>query len=425
MKIAYFDCQFGAAGDMLLGALVGAGLPVAQWFSELKKIALPANSFKLEIEDVLRCSIASKKVHVRVVERRNGVADHGEHEPEKTLPEIVQIIEQSAITSEAKNLAKSIFRRLAEAEANVHGLPLEQVHFHEVGAVDAIVDIVGFAVAYDLLKIEKCFVSPLPLGSGTVKTAHGLLPVPGPAVTYLLGSAQAPIKSANFQHECLTPTGAAILTAIACGWGAAPDLDHLISTGYGAGDFNPSQFPNVCRLIIGESSTHTLSPLRDDWQSGFTAETIVVLETNLDDFTPQALSFTAEQLFKLGALDVFITPCLMKKGRSGHQLTVLSYPLEGARLEEYILRQTTTLGVRKYLAERTILLRKWQEVSMPDGHLIRVKVAFDRGGNIVHSQPEYEDCAAYALSLGLPIQEVFNQVITGLAGSLSPGKVIS
>ncbi len=421
MKAAYFDCQFGAAGDMLLGALIAAGLPVEEWLVELKKIALPKHSFSLEIEDVVRCSIASKKVHVRMP----GAHDHnGEHEPKRGLGEIEQIIDRSEIGEKAKTLAKSIFRRLAEAEGSVHGVAAAKVHFHEVGAVDAIVDIVGFAIGYDILRIEKSFVSAVPLGGGTVKTAHGLLSVPGPAVTYLLSAAKAAIRSSDFQHECITPTGAAILTTIASGWGSAPSLDRLISTGYGAGDFNPDQFPNVCRVMIGECSTNAFSVPNREGQSQFSAESIIVLETNLDDFTPQALSFATEQLLKLGALDVFITPCLMKKGRSGHQLTALSYPLESKRLEEYILLETTTLGVRKYSCERTVLERKWQEVTLSEGQHIRVKVAYDKAGNIVHSQPEYEDCAAYARSFAMPIQEVFNRVIAKLKSGVAIDKVI-
>jgi pyridinium-3,5-bisthiocarboxylic acid mononucleotide nickel chelatase len=448
MKVAYFDCQFGAAGDMLLAALIGAGLPVEAWLAEIEKIALPPGSFKVRIEDVVRCSIASKKVHVHVGEgpekpsEKNKVSqsqhahdhEHGhshddaythevssdahsnhDHHPERGLLEIGQIIEKSQISSNAKTLAKAIFQKLAEAEGSVHGLSAEQVHFHEVGAIDSIVDIVGFAIGYDLLKIDESIVSPLPLGSGTVKTAHGLLPVPGPAVTSLLMAAKAPIRSDDFKHECLTPTGAAILTTIATNWGNAPDMDELLGTGYGAGDFNPSQFPNVCRIIIGERSSGTLVTPNGKSHARFNTESILVIETNLDDFTPQALSFTCEQLFKLGALDVFTTPCLMKKGRSGHQLTVLAYPAESARLEEYILLQTTTLGVRKYFSERTILDRKWQEVTLAEGKHIRIKVAYDNAGNIIHSQPEYEDCAVYARTFALPIQEVFNQAIAKLS----------
>jgi uncharacterized protein (TIGR00299 family) protein len=299
----------------------------------------------------------------------------------------------------------------------------ELVHFHEVGAVDSIVDIIGFAVGYDLLKIEHSVVSPLPLGSGMVKTAHGLLPVPGPAVTCLLASAKAPIQTGDFKHECLTPTGAAILTTIASGWGGAPDMDSLIGTGYGAGSFNPSQFPNVCRVLIGEGSAKNLVKSHESVRSRFDMESIIVIETNFDDFTPQAIAFTSEQLFKLGALDVFVAPCLMKKGRSGHQLTVLCYPLESKRIEEYILLETTTLGIRKHLSERTILQRKWQEVELDDGRRIRVKIAYDNAGNFTHSQPEYDDCADYARSSGVPLQEVFNMVTAKLSVQSLPDKV--
>jgi uncharacterized protein (TIGR00299 family) protein len=284
MKIAYFDCGYGAAGDMLLGALIAAGLPVAAWLKELDKIALPP-----EISDVDRCSLAAKKVDV-VYEQQPHVHSHAhsdenahshshehpheqshhhnhehshdehhhEHEEthththERNLPEILQIIDQSKIAPEAKQLASRIFTTLAEAEASVHGKPLEQVHFHEVGAIDAIVDIVGFAVGYNMLKIESSTVSALPVGSGQIKTAHGWFPVPGPAVINILATAGIPVASSPFTHECLTPTGAAILSTVAQESAPMPSMT-ISSAGYGAGTFNPSTFPNVCRVIIGES----------------------------------------------------------------------------------------------------------------------------------------------------------------------------
>jgi uncharacterized protein (TIGR00299 family) protein len=275
MKIAYFDCGYGAAGDMLLGALIAAGLPVAEWLEELQKIALPPGSFRVQITDVDRCSLTAKKVDVLydkqplVHSHEHGHdhshehnddhshdAQHHEHEVphsnERNLPQILKIIDTSEIQPAAKKLASEIFQTLAKAEAKVHGKPVEQVHFHEVGAIDAIVDIVGFAIGYTMLQIASSTVSALPVGSGRIKAAHGWFPVPGPAVINILADAGIPVASAPFTHECLTPTGAAILATISKESAPMPSM-KISSAGYGAGTFNPTDFPNVCRIIIGNS----------------------------------------------------------------------------------------------------------------------------------------------------------------------------
>ncbi|PWU00738.1 MAG: nickel pincer cofactor biosynthesis protein LarC [Candidatus Melainabacteria bacterium] len=392
MKVAYFDCQFGAAGDMLLAALIGAGLPIEPWLTELKKIDLPANSFKITVDDVMRCTVASKKVSV--------LSPKG-HE-ERILAEIKTIINHSKIAPEAQALALAIFQRLAKAEGKVHGIPAEQVHFHEIGAIDSIVDIIGFAIGYTMLGIEKSSVSALPLGSGTVKTEHGLLPVPGPAVLELLKEAGAPINQFQCNAECLTPTGAAILTEIAANWGEVPAFDVLAGIGYGAGDRDPGDFPNVCRLLVGVTSAESRR---------FMTETISVLETNLDDLTPQILAFTSGELLKQGALDAFVTPCTMKKGRSGHLLTVICQPKDSLRLQEEILLKTSSLGVRGHESRRLIAQREWQSVQLNGGEPIRIKIAKDLQGNLIHAHPEYEDCAAYAAHSGLNLEEVFRQAL--------------
>lgn len=311
MNIAYFDCGYGAAGDMLLGALISAGLPLEAWLKELDKIALPPGSFQIEITDVIRCSLAAKKVDVHYVKHTSGhwhsdkefhshehshTHEHGHehshsqlqdnshdhthsrenrhshshsqdhshdhthshfrehshpHEHERNLPEVLRIIIDSHITPRAKELASKIFTKLGEAEAKVHGTTVDKVHFHEVGAVDAIIDIVGFAIAYDMLQIESSTVSALPVGSGKVQSAHGWFPVPGPAVINILADAGIPIANAPFKHECLTPTGAAILCTVATEAAPMPSM-KISAAGYGAGTLNPSGFPNVCRVIIGE-----------------------------------------------------------------------------------------------------------------------------------------------------------------------------
>jgi uncharacterized protein (TIGR00299 family) protein len=405
MKVAYFDCQFGAAGDMLVAALIDAGLNETQWRAELAKIALPKDSFSVSFEDVIRCSVTCKKMKISPDEMDVDYDDEHAHEHERSYVEIREIINKSQISQKAKDLACAIFQRLGEAEAKVHGVKLEDVHFHEVGSIDSIVDIVGFAIGYDLLRIEKSFVSPLPLGGGTVKTAHGLFPVPGPAVVELISKASVPIAPSDFQYECLTPTGAAILTTIASGFGNNANIQSLESTGTGGGTFNPKDHPNVCRIMIGEGVDNLLNGEGER----FATETILVLEANIDDCSPQALAYAQEQLFAAGALDVFVVPALMKKNRSGHLLTVLCKSPEANKLKEIILCQTTTIGVRSYFAERTYAERKFEEVTLAKGGRVRVKIAFDKFGKVINIQPEYEDCASYASAHNLPLKDVISE----------------
>ena len=468
MKIAYFDCGFGAAGDMLIGAMIGAGLPVDEFCQELRKIALPPGSFDVRIKDVIRCTVSAKKFDVLVLPcatddkeqatgqdsdatgvhqaRRSTSAsehehehqhdhvtvlrkdDHShshehahenghEHEHERHLGEILQIIDSSSIDDKAKQLAAKIFRLLGEAEAKVHGVPVEHIHFHEVGAIDAIVDIVGFAIAYQMLGIEKSYVTPLPVGAGLVKTRHGLFPVPGPAVVTLLANAGIPVATSTIQHECLTPTGAAILCAVAAQSGGMPAM-RITSAGYGAGTLDPSGFPNVCRVVIGETTTADLNSQFEKalTPANFESEVIAVLEANLDDSSPQLLSFAMEQLFQAGALDVTVTPVVMKKSRSGHVLSVICAPGDRAKLEEIVLRQTSTLGVRSHLCQRLVAAREWQQVNLGNGDSVRVKLGRDRQGNIVNAQPEYDDCAAYATKYGLPLKQVIAEALANLKG---------
>jgi pyridinium-3,5-bisthiocarboxylic acid mononucleotide nickel chelatase len=398
MNIAYFDCQFGAAGDMLVGSLIGAGLRLEDLQRELDKLAIPSDSYKAVVEDTDRCHLQCKKFTVMMPNEH----PHTEH---RHLSDILTIIDHSKISAAAKALSSKIFTQLAKAEAHVHGIPLDEVHFHEVGAIDAIVDIVGFAIGYDILKIEKSFVSPLPLGSGSIKTEHGLFPIPGPATVQLLADAGAPTSSATFNHECLTPTGAAILTTIADSYGLPPAMEKITSIGYGAGTFNPTEFPNVCRVVIG-----TAQNMKNSWRK----ETIAVLETNLDDLSPQIISYCTEQLFSNGALDVIIAPATMKKGRSGHLLQVLCHPSDQTRLEEVIFSQTSALGIRSYLCQRSVADRKWQDVQMSQGDTVKVKVGYDLSGNIFNVQPEFEDCAAYASKHNLPLKSVIQEAISKL-----------
>jgi uncharacterized protein (TIGR00299 family) protein len=432
LKIAFFDCAFGASGDMLLGSLIGLGLPEREWEAELNKIALPAGSFQIKITDVTRCSLAAKKVdvlmqpedhnhhwhdhhHDHAHEHEHPHAEHHDHaldhhhEQERHLSEILDIIKNSRIDERAKELASKVFHRLAEAEAKVHGVTPNEVHFHEVGAIDAIVDIVGFAIGYAMLGIEHAVVSPLPIGSGLIKTQHGLFPVPGPATALIIQNAKAPIAGSRFKHECLTPTGAAILATIAGEWSQAPQMDCIDAIGYGAGTFNPAEFPNVLRVMLGQrpGAGGGLKSFSDE---RFQSEIVAVLEANLDDFSPQALSYTQEKLFEEGALDVSVSPAVMKKGRSGQLLTIVCKPEHRKRLQELVLKETSTLGVRSHLLERLVAEREWNEVEL-DGVKVRVKIARDRLGAVVNAQPEYEDCASYATEHGVPLKEVMAQAL--------------
>lgn len=399
MKIAFFDCQFGAAGDMLLGALIAAGAPVQEWLAQVRGIALPAGSFEISVGDVIRGTIACKKVDVNCASQK----------VERHLSEIVGIIDGSEISDKSKTLAKGIFRAIADAEAKVHGKPVEAVHFHEVGAVDAIVDIVGFAIAYDLLRIERSYASAVPLGAGTVSTEHGLLPVPGPAVLNLLAGAQAPTRSSPIDYECLTPTGAAILASVVDVWGAAPAMGKIYGIGYGAGSKDDRRWPNAVRVMLGELAGEEQESIRP---SRFRSEDIAVIEANLDDFSPQALSYAVDRLFEAGALDVAVIPAVMKKGRSGQIMSVLCRPDETGRFEELILSETSTIGVRAHRATRLLAARRWQPVVLSRGDSVRIKLAVDESGNLVNAQPEYEDCAAYATKYGVPLKLVLNEAIS-------------
>lgn len=439
MKIAYFDCQFGAAGDMLNAALLAAGLDEEKWRAELAGIALPPGSFSVRLEEVMRCGVGCKRLSVLNAEgatfdsvyekdvtppghhhdHESGSAHHHEtaphqhHDPAGThhhihtgLDDVLGIIEHSTISSRAKQLASRIFTRLAKAESQVHRMSPNAVHFHEVGAIDAIVDIVGFSIGYDMLEIEKSFCSPVAIGCGKTHSEHGLYPAPGPATVYLLQEAKAAISPSRIQFECLTPTGAAILCEIATEWGLQPGFSRLLQVGYGAGTKDPSGWPNACRVLIGEQPD-----TEGDTASRFDSETVLVMEANIDDLAPQTLAFVMERLFEAGALDVSVCPVVMKKGRAGHLLSVLCRLADRNAMEQLVLTQTSSLGVRFHEARRSVARRHWQNVQLKGGGTVRIKLAEDKEGNIINAQPEYEDCAAYAAKHNLPLKDVINQAL--------------
>lgn len=372
MKICYFDAFSGISGDMTAGALLDAGADATALTSALMSLGTGA-SFR--IEKTNRRGIAASKFNVI----------GGESKSHRHLPHILKMIETGDLPARAKKNAAAVFQRLGAAEAKVHNIPLEKVHFHEVGAVDSICDIVGACTALELLGIEEIHSSAINVGSGTVNTEHGVLPVPAPATAELL--AGRPIYSRGPSLELTTPTGAALVTTLAASFG--PLLPLRMSTiGYGAGAKDFAEHANVLRVIVGETSGATEST------------TISVLEANIDDSSPQLLGYATERLLEAGALDVTLEAVQMKKNRPGTLLRVIAQPERQESLAQLIFAETTTLGLRVYTAERRVKARRIEEVETRYGK-VRIKVSEDGS-----SAPEYEDCRGLALQTGTPLKEV-------------------
>jgi hypothetical protein len=446
MRIAYLDCFSGISGDMFLGALVEAG--VSPKLLEDTVAALDIGA-RLEISRVVRSGISATKVDVyshgekdlprEVFWEQGGHShshdhshdhehghshghthSHGQreadarqhesseqssragvpapHEHGRGLNEIRQIIGKASISETAKATSIRIFEALGAAEAKIHSTSIEKVHFHEVGAVDAMVDIVCAAVGAEALGVDEWVCSPLNVGGGTVKCAHGTLPVPAPATLELLK--EAPVYSSGPQVELVTPTGAAIVKTLASRFSQFPTM-KIEQSGYGAGTRDFPGHPNVVRLTIGQSAAKTAA--------GTSQETITVLEANLDDLSPQVLAYTMEQLLAAGALDVFSVPVQMKKGRPGAVLTVLSKPEDADRLSKLIFAETTTLGVRRREEMRQVLARRWETVETPWGP-VRIKIA-SMNGTISNYAPEYEDCRAVAEKHHVPLRTVMQEAM--------------
>jgi hypothetical protein len=372
MKICYFDAFSGISGDMTVGALVDAGANWNTLENTLKSLRLPA-SFR--IERTMRKGIAATKFVVEC-------SDEKKH---RHLSQIEQIISHGELSEKSRHNALAVFKRLAEAEAKSHDVPIDKVHFHEVGAVDSISDIVGACVALDLLEVEEVRSSRINVGSGTINTEHGVLPVPTPATAHLLKD--RPIYSAGPETELTTPTGAALVSTLATGFGGVPAV-RVLSQGFGAGDKNFASQANVLRVLLGE---------RTDAQE---STTVTVLETNLDDSTPQVLGYAMERLFEAGALDVTLTPIFMKKNRPGTLVSVISTPELAEDLAAILFAETTTLGIRMLQAERRVLSRKTTEVETLYG---RVRIKHSDTGSFA---PEYEDCRKAAAEKGVPLRTV-------------------
>jgi hypothetical protein len=380
MKTLYFDCFAGASGDMILGALVGVGVDPRRLIEQLA--LLDIKGYEVDFETVDRSGISATRAHVNVAQ---------EH-AHRHLGDILKIINESRLDESIKARAAHIFSRLAEAEARVHNLPVERIHFHEVGALDAILDVVGACIGFELLGVERFVSSPLHVGSGMVEMAHGRFPVPPPAVAELLRD--APVYATKIEGELLTPTGAAIISSLVAGdYGPLP-LMRLAATGYGAGKREYESFPNVLRLMLGEV----------DGSIAHTDERLLMIESNIDDMSPQLFGYVMEKALASGALDCYLTPVQMKKNRPGVLIQILCHPQKREAMCELLFTETTTLGVRSYEVERRALERETVRVETLYGP-IDVKVA-RIGGRVVKEMPEYEQCRAAALAGGAALRLV-------------------
>jgi uncharacterized protein (TIGR00299 family) protein len=389
MKIAYFDLIAGASGDMILGALIDAGLSLDVLRYDLSVLDL--NEFHLTAKKVDKNGFSATKVDVLVQDKV----------PERHLPQIESIITSSNLSEEITEQAITIFRQLGKVEAKIHDTSLDQVHLHELGGVDTIVDVVGVILGLKTLGIEKVVVSPFPLGRGFIKGAHGQIPLPAPATLALLKG--VPILGIEIDAELVTPTGAVLLTSLADTFGEIPPM-KLESIGYGAGG-RDLPIPNLLRVIIGESTP----------SEKVTIGSYVMLETNIDDLNPEVYPYVMEQLFKSGALDVFLTPIQMKKNRPGTMLQVLAGSKDVPRLRKIIFEETTTLGIRQHSIERWALERESREILTPYG-IVRVKIA-QLGGGKSKVAPEFEDCRKLAVIHEVPIREVYFAALSELKGS--------
>jgi uncharacterized protein (TIGR00299 family) protein len=389
MKLAYFDCFSGISGDMTLGALVDAGCAAEHLRSELRGLQVPG--WELTAEKVWKNGMAA--TYVKVV-----TEDQSKH---RSLSAILEILEQSQLAAGVRDRAGAIFRKLGEAEARVHDVPVEKIHFHEVGAVDAIVDIVGACIGFEALGIEKFACSPLNVGGGTAKMAHGVLPVPAPATANLLQG--KPTYSNGVQKELVTPTGAAIVATLCDTFGPQPAMT-VSAIGYGAGTADLEGQPNVLRIMVGEAVGVGKEKGAQPGLAVPLDEEIAVVEANLDDMNPQIYGYFLEKALGMGALDVYTTPVQMKKNRPGTLLTVLCKPQDTNALMSLIFAETTTFGVRTYRAQRRVLPREWVSVATDYGD-VRIKVS-RVNGRILHVAPEFEDCKRLAAEKDVPLQRV-------------------
>ncbi len=380
MKIAYFDCFSGISGDMILGALIDAGLDLKELDLELRKLKI--SGFKLKAEKTEKLGISGTKFKVDVTE----------HHVERHLKDMIEIVDQSDLSDDVKNLSKKIFKELATVEAKIHNKNIEEIHFHEVGGLDSIVDVIGSAIGIEKLGIEGVHSSKVHVGTGFVECEHGTIPVPAPATLELLK--EIPIYSKGIKAELVTPTGACILKTLSKSFGIMPEM-KMKKIGYGAGS-RDLEIPNLLRVYIGETNP-----------CEYEEDEVILIETNLDDMSPELLDYTCGMLLKQGVLDVFMTPIFMKKTRLATMLSVLA---TSDKLEEalsIIFKETTTLGVRIQRLERKKLVREVISVKTKFGE-IRVKVS-KVGEQIKNIAPEYEDCKEIASRQQIPLKDVYDE----------------
>lgn len=416
-RVLYFDCFAGASGDMIIGSLLDLGVELKALDSELSKLAL--DGYALKAQKIVKSGFSAIKFDVLLKdEDHHGGHDldhhHGDHSHEhghhhhnhsRNLTDIVNLIEQSQLAPIIKEQSIKIFRRLAVAEAKIHGTVPEKIHFHEVGAVDAIVDIVGAVICLQLLQVDKIVVSPLPMGTGFVRCEHGTIPVPAPATMELLKGLST--YGSDHKGETVTPTGAAILSTLADSFGAMP-LMNVKNVGYGAGtrDFG---VPNLLRVVLGEES-------KDSFQCGDSIlETVTELEANIDDMNPELYDYIFENLLRNGALDVFLIPIQMKKNRPANIIRVLCSEKDARQLAGILFRETTTLGVRINRLQRLCLRREFIKVQTEYGEITIKQALLD--GAIVNQAPEYEDCKEKAREHGVSLKEIYNSAIKAIQSS--------
>ena len=398
MKVVYFDCFSGISGDMVLGAVVDAGVDPELLKSELAKLRIN-EEFSLHFQKTEKHGIFGTRAIVETYEDlpKENHNNHS-HGPSRHLSDIINLIDASDLKSVIREKSKKIFDKLADAEAKVHNTEKAKVHLHEVSGIDSIVDIVGAVIGLDALGIERIYASPLTLGTGFVNCAHGKMPVPVPGTMELLHG--VPIRQTDIPKELVTPTGAAIITTLADGFGPSPNMT-VTKIGYGAGTRDLDQQPNLLRLCIGDK---TSIPETND--------SIEVIETNVDDMSPEITSYVMDRLFENGALDVSFIQLLMKKGRPAIQINVLCQLSNREKLINILLRETTTFGVRFYSADRIILKREVVEVPTQWGP-VRCKRGF-LNGKVIKTVPEYEDCKNTAERNGIPLQTVFQEALRNI-----------
>lgn len=384
MKIAYFDCFAGASGDMILGALMDAGLSPETLKTELAKLDL--THYDLQLKKVVKRGLGGSQAVV--------IVDEEHHHHHRHLSQIEEIITASTLDELVKQKSVQIFRRLAEAEAKVHRTTIENIHFHEVGAMDAIIDVVGAVAGLTAMGIQKIYCSPLHLGTGTVECAHGTLPVPAPATAELVKG--FPVYSTGVAGELLTPTGAAILTTLASDFGPMPAMS-VECLGYGAGTADPP-IPNLLRVSIGETAENV---------ADCEMEQVAVIETNIDDMNPQIYDYLIQQILNRGAMDIYLSPVQMKKNRSGTLLTIICTPNSVETFAIFLLKETTTIGMRWRVENRVKARRTIKEI---DTHYGPIRFKFAQLGNeTINVSPEYEDCKRVAHEKKIPLKEVMDE----------------